>query len=49
MENYAAAKFRITQNQTSEDSFIFWKNDPIIAAQLKQHHLECQAGLCLRN
>ena len=40
MENYAAAKFRITQNQTREDSFIFWKNDPIIAAQLKQHHLE---------
>ena len=42
MENYAAAKFRITQNQTSEDSFIFWKNDPIIASQLKQHHLEAR-------
>ena len=40
MENYAAAKFRITQNQTGQDSFIFWKNDPIIASQLRQHHLE---------
>lgn len=40
MENYAAAKFRITRNQTGEDSFIFWKNDPIIASQLRQHHLE---------
>ncbi len=40
MENYAAAKFRITRNQTGEDSFIFWKNDPIIAEQLRRHHLE---------
>jgi UDP-N-acetylmuramoylalanine--D-glutamate ligase len=40
MENYAAAKFRITQNQTGQDSFIFWQNDPIIASQLRQHHLE---------
>ena len=40
MENYAAAKFRITQNQSDEDSFIFWQNDPIIASQLKQHNLE---------
>ena len=35
MENYVAAKFRITRNQTSEDSFVFWQDDPIIAAQLK--------------
>jgi len=40
MENYAAAKFRITRNQTGDDSFIYWKNDPIIAEQLRQHHLE---------
>ncbi len=40
MENYAAAKFRITQNQTGQDSFIFWQNDPIIASQLHQHNLE---------
>ena len=42
MENYVAAKFRITQNQTSEDSFIFWEDDPIIAAQLKNLKTEAK-------
>ena len=42
MENYAAAKFRIMQNQTSDDTFIFWYDDPIIAAQLKQVHTEAR-------
>ena len=35
MENYAAAKFRIMQNQTSDDAFIYWEDDPIISSQLK--------------
>jgi len=35
MENYVAAKFRILQNQTSEDAFIYWADDPIISSQLK--------------
>ena len=35
MENYVAAKFRIMQNQTSEDAFIYWQDDPVITAQLK--------------
>ena len=43
MENYVAAKFRIIQNQTADDSFIYWQDDPIIAAQLKQ--LTTQARL----
>ena len=42
MENYVAAKFRIIQNQTEEDSFIFWQDDPIIAAQLKNLKIESQ-------
>ena len=42
MENYVAAKFRILQNQTGEDSFIFWENDPIIAAQLKRLKIEAK-------
>ncbi len=42
MENYVAAKFRILQNQTGEDSFIFWENDPIIAAQLKRLRVEAR-------
>lgn len=42
MENYVAAKFRILQNQTDSDSFIFWENDPIIAAQLKRLKIEAK-------
>ena len=40
MENYVAAKFRIIRNQTEEDYFIFWQDDPIIAAQLKRLKIE---------
>ena len=28
-ENYADAKMRIIQNQTKEDSFIYWNDDPV--------------------
>ncbi len=42
MENYVAAKFRILQNQTEEDSFIFWQDDPVIAAQLKNLKIEAR-------
>lgn len=35
MENYAAAKFRILQNQTKEDFFIYWQDDPLIREQIK--------------
>ena len=34
MENYAAAKFRILQNQTKEDYFIYWQDDPLIRQQV---------------
>lgn len=34
MENYAAAKFRIMQNMTASDAFIYWECDPIIAAHM---------------
>ena len=40
MENYVAAKFRIIRNQNDEDYFIFWQDDPIIAAQLKRLKIE---------
>ena len=42
MENYVAAKFRILRNQTEEDSFIFWQDDPVIAAQLKNLQIEAR-------
>ena len=34
MENYAAAKFRILQNQSKEDFFIYWQDDPLIRQQI---------------
>ena len=43
MENYAAAKFRIMQNQDANDTFIYWQGDPIIDAQLK--HVQTEARL----
>ncbi len=42
LENYAAAKFRIMQNQSSEDAFIYWVDDPIISAQLKSMNSEAR-------
>jgi len=39
MEEYAASKFRITQNQGPDDAFIFWQDDPVIQSQLKVHDL----------
>lgn len=42
MENYVAAKFRILQNQTKEDYFIYWQGDPVIAAQIAQLDIEAQ-------
>lgn len=40
MQNYIDAKFRITQNQTSEDAFIFWNDDPIIKKELEKYGLK---------
>lgn len=36
MQNYINAKFRILNNLTPEDAFIFWQDDPVIEAQLRQ-------------
>jgi len=39
-QNYVDSKFRITQNQTEEDAFIFWENDPVIMAELKKRNIQ---------
>jgi len=39
-QNYVNAKFRITQNQTEEDAFIFWENDPVIQAELAKRNIQ---------
>ena len=40
MENYTASKFRITQNQTPDDYFIYWADDPVIREKLKSHEIK---------
>ena len=44
MQNYVDAKMRITQNQTEQDAFIYWADDPIIAKELKRYNIK--AVLC---
>lgn len=40
MQKYVDAKMRILQNQTEEDSFIFWNDDPIIKEELKKYDIK---------
>jgi len=42
MQKYVDAKFRITQNQTGDDAFIFWNDDPIIKRELAKHGIVAQ-------
>ncbi|WP_300725600.1 UDP-N-acetylmuramoyl-L-alanine--D-glutamate ligase [uncultured Bacteroides sp.] len=37
MQNYVDAKFRIIQNQTDKDAFIFWNDDPVIQKELHKY------------
>lgn len=36
MQNYVDAKFRITRNQTANDVFIYWNDDPIIHREVER-------------
>lgn len=38
-QNYVDSKFRITQNQTDKDVFIFWENDPVIKSELEKRKI----------
>ncbi|MCE5174647.1 MAG: UDP-N-acetylmuramoyl-L-alanine--D-glutamate ligase [Bacteroidales bacterium] len=42
MQNYVDAKFRIIQNQTEEDSFIYWNDDPIIRAEVAKRDIRAR-------
>ncbi len=41
-ENYVDAKFRIAQNQTADDAFIYWENDPVVSAELAKRKIGAQ-------
>ena len=38
-QNYVDAKFRITRNQTADDAFIYWAEDPVIDREMKRLQL----------
>ncbi len=40
MQNYVDAKMRILQNQTSDDAFIYWNDDPIIKRELEKYNIQ---------
>ncbi len=40
MQLYTDAKMRILQNQTADDAFVFWNEDPIIKHELEKYHIE---------
>ena len=40
MQNYVDAKMRILQNQTPDDAFIYWADDPIIKRELLKYDIQ---------
>ena len=40
MQNYVDAKMRIIQNQTKDDAFIYWNDDPIIKKELQKYNIQ---------
>lgn len=39
-QNYVDAKMRIIQNQTADDHFIYWNDDPVIKKQLDKYDIK---------
>lgn len=42
MQNYTDAKMRILQNQTEDDAFVYWADDPVIKKELKKYGIKAQ-------
>ena len=42
MQNYVDSKMRITRNQTADDAFIFWNDDPIVRHELEKYDLKAR-------
>jgi UDP-N-acetylmuramoylalanine--D-glutamate ligase len=41
-QQYVDAKFRITRNQTADDIFIYWDDDPVITAELAKRKIKAK-------
>ncbi len=44
MQNYVDSKMRIVRNQTDQDAFVFWNDDPIVSEELRKYNIK--ARLC---
>ena len=42
MQNFGDANFRIIQNQTDDDAFVFWNDDPVIQKELHKYGIHGQ-------
>lgn len=42
MQNYVDSKMRIIQNQTEQDAFVFWNDDPIVKKELEKYHIKAK-------
>lgn len=42
MQNYVDAKMRIIQNQTENDAFVFWNDDPIVKRELEKYNIKAK-------
>ena len=42
MQNYVDAKFRIIRNQTEEDAFVYWNDDPVIQHELHKYGIHAR-------
>ncbi len=42
MQDYVDSKMRITRNQTEDDAFIFWNDDPIVKRELEKYDLKAK-------
>ncbi|MDD3430958.1 MAG: UDP-N-acetylmuramoyl-L-alanine--D-glutamate ligase [Bacteroidales bacterium] len=42
LQEYVDAKFRIIQNQSEQDAFIYWNDDPIIQQEIKKRKIRAR-------
>ena len=40
MQNYVDSKMRIIQNQTPQDAFIYWNDDPVVKKELAKYNIK---------
>ena len=40
MQNYIDSKMRISRNQTPQDAFIYWNDDPVVKKELEKYNIK---------